>query len=240
VFKVFYDFYAQSARRSERTRQAFVIKFLKSLPAGTKLLDVGAGTQRYKKYASHLNYVSQDFCQYDGKGDGGNQSGEWDTSEINIRSDITQIPVPDGSFDSVICTDVLEHVPDAPAALREICRVVRPGGSILVTVPMQCDSHQTPYFFSGGYSKYFFAEHLAGHTVSIQYEAEYFETIDQKLFLGFVNLTRLAKAKPQYVPALVIYTVLGIPMLLLLRSLPRFAGDLGNNGLLVEVKKASI
>lgn len=36
---------------------------------GKKILDAGAGELRYKKYCKHLNYVSQDFCEYDGKGD---------------------------------------------------------------------------------------------------------------------------------------------------------------------------
>ncbi len=46
-----------------------------------------------------------------------------------------QLPYPDGSFDLVTCQTVLIHVADVPAVLREMCRVVRPGGTVLVAEP---------------------------------------------------------------------------------------------------------
>ena len=45
-------------------------KTLSQIPAGSRILDAGAGELKYKKFCAHLNYVSQDFGQYDGKGDG--------------------------------------------------------------------------------------------------------------------------------------------------------------------------
>jgi 2-polyprenyl-3-methyl-5-hydroxy-6-metoxy-1,4-benzoquinol methylase len=62
-------------------------------------------------------------------------------------SDIVNIPVPESSFDAVIGTDVLEHVPVANSAINEIRHIVRNNGKILITVPIQCDAHQTNYFF---------------------------------------------------------------------------------------------
>lgn len=46
-----------------------------------------------------------------------------------------RLPFADGSFDRVLCTEVLEHVPDDGAAIREIVRVLRPGGTAAVSVP---------------------------------------------------------------------------------------------------------
>lgn len=64
----------------------------------------GAGGLQYKKYCTHLEYVSQDFGQYDGKGNSiGLQTPEWDNTKLDIVSDITNIPVSDASFDGVIC-----------------------------------------------------------------------------------------------------------------------------------------
>ncbi len=51
------------------------------------------------------------------------------------RIDITDIPFPDAYFDLVVGNHVLEHVPDEAAALREIARVVRPGGHALLQTP---------------------------------------------------------------------------------------------------------
>src|SRR5690606_29615886 len=54
-----------------------------------------------------------------------------------IRADATALPLADGSLDLVAALDVLEHIPDDGAAAREITRVLRPGGHLVVTVP--CD-----------------------------------------------------------------------------------------------------
>jgi len=59
-----------------KIRDQWIKKALARLPVGTRLLDAGAGTQRYRSFCSHLHYVSQDFCEYNGKGDGlGMQTG---------------------------------------------------------------------------------------------------------------------------------------------------------------------
>jgi SAM-dependent methyltransferase len=57
------------------------------------------------------------------------------------------LPYADGSFDTVLCTQVLEHVPDAELAMAEIARVLRPGGHALVTVPFLYPTHEAPYDF---------------------------------------------------------------------------------------------
>ena len=49
--------------------------------------------------------------------------------------DICALPFPDDSFDLVLATDVIEHVDDDARALREVLRVLRPGGKALITVP---------------------------------------------------------------------------------------------------------
>lgn len=52
-----------------------------------------------------------------------------------VRGDLTALPAPDGSVDRVIAAEVLEHIPDDGAAMREIARVLAPGGRAAVTVP---------------------------------------------------------------------------------------------------------
>ena len=52
-----------------------------------------------------------------------------------VTADATRLPFPDGSFDGIIVAEMLEHIPNDTAALKEIARVLRPGGTVAVTVP---------------------------------------------------------------------------------------------------------
>jgi SAM-dependent methyltransferase len=52
-----------------------------------------------------------------------------------VRADLLSLPFPDGAFDVVMASEVLEHIPADELAMAEIARVVRPGGRVAVTVP---------------------------------------------------------------------------------------------------------
>jgi SAM-dependent methyltransferase len=54
----------------------------------------------------------------------------------STKLDVTRIEFPDAEFDLVICNHVLEHVPDDGLAMREICRVLKPGGRAILQVPI--------------------------------------------------------------------------------------------------------
>lgn len=69
------------------------------------------------------------------------------------REDVTALRLPGATFDGVISLDVLEHVPDYPAALREFARVLRPGGVLALTVPFHhalADSRRIAWFDDAG------------------------------------------------------------------------------------------
>lgn len=147
---------------NELTRNIWLENTLRGIPAGESILDAGAGWLRNKPLCQHLSYTSQDLCEYDGEGDGrALQHDGWDTSKIDIVANITAIPVPDGQFDNVLCSEVLEHVPDPVSALRELVRVTRLGGRIVLTAPFMMPSHQTPYYFTSGLSRYWYEQHLS-------------------------------------------------------------------------------
>jgi ubiquinone/menaquinone biosynthesis C-methylase UbiE len=54
---------------------------------------------------------------------------------IVVEGDVEHLPFPDGSFGSVLCTEVIEHIPDPAQALEEYRRVLRPGGVLIGSVP---------------------------------------------------------------------------------------------------------
>jgi SAM-dependent methyltransferase len=60
--------------------------------------------------------------------------------------DIQRMPFPDGSYDFLLCNHVLEHVEDDRAAMRELARILRPGGVAVLTVPGDFRRHETLRF----------------------------------------------------------------------------------------------
>ncbi|HEY2771883.1 MAG TPA: class I SAM-dependent methyltransferase [Solirubrobacteraceae bacterium] len=60
-----------------------------------------------------------------------------------LQLDITRLALPDGAFDAVICSHVLEHVEDDAAAIGELYRVVAPGGWAIVMVPLDLSLNRT-------------------------------------------------------------------------------------------------
>ena len=65
------------------TREAWLENTLKKIPPGKRILDAGAGELQYKKFCAHLDYVSQDFGQYDGGGDhSGFQMGKLGSNSV--------------------------------------------------------------------------------------------------------------------------------------------------------------
>jgi SAM-dependent methyltransferase len=62
----------------------------------------------------------------------------------DVHGTIDAIPVDDASFDAALCLQVLEHVPDPAAAIRELRRVVRPGGRVLLTTHGVYPFHPNP------------------------------------------------------------------------------------------------
>lgn len=108
-----------------------------------RLLDIGCGTKPYRSLFDVDAYWGIEI---------------WKANTPLPRScdaiyDGSRLPFRGASFDHVLLTEVLEHVFEPHFLLKEIQRVLRPGGLLLITVPFVWDEHEQPYDF-GRYSSF--------------------------------------------------------------------------------------
>ena len=112
------------------------------LKAGQEVLDVACGTGIVARNAARIvgpeNVIGLDL----------NEAMLTVAGRVNPdidwrRGNVAALPFPDSSFDTVLCQMALMFFPDRPAALREMARVTRPGGSVGVLVPSSLDAQTT-------------------------------------------------------------------------------------------------
>lgn len=140
---------------STLSRTAFAIRCLVDVQLGTiwdflaprlaalrgNILDVGCGEMPYRTFLpKELAYTGIDIPQATAFSMRG--------SEDVIAFDGVSIPFPDASFDNVLCTEVLEHAARPEALLSEILRVLKPGGTLIATVPFAARVHYAPHDFN--------------------------------------------------------------------------------------------
>jgi SAM-dependent methyltransferase len=101
------------------------------------LLDLGAGMVPF--YGIYCDQISASTCI------------DWANSlhsnpHLDLVADLNQIfPLPDNTYDTILCSDVLEHIADPFAFMRETARVLQPGGDLLLMVPFFYWLHETPH-----------------------------------------------------------------------------------------------
>ena len=98
------------------------------------LLDVGCGERPFEAYRT------QKITQWTGVDVPGN-------AKADIHAFAHDIPVASGTFKTILCTEVLEHVPNPKAVVDELFRVLAPGGHLILTVPQYWPLHEEPYDF---------------------------------------------------------------------------------------------
>ena len=180
------NYFHEIINLNESCRNEWIKKTLTALPSGLKILDAGAGQLRNKPLCQHLEYISQDVCQYEGQGDSqGLHTGVWDTSAVDLVCDIVDIPEVDGSYDVILCSEVFEHLNDPLKALDEFNRLLKRGGKLILTAPFASFVHFAPYHYATGFSKYWYEHHLPLRSfdiVELTSNGDWFTYVRQEMF----------------------------------------------------------
>lgn len=124
---------------------------------GSTVVDVGSGEQPFRQFLLDLglHYIGHDFGKYVPSGASmGLQNNAWNYGTVDIEGDILDLPQLNADF--ILCTEVLEHVPDPVASLRAMVNALAPGGVLIITVPFLSLMHQAPYWYSSGLSPFWF------------------------------------------------------------------------------------
>lgn len=123
------------------SRRRFAIQMIESkLPKGSKILDVGCGTGHLAAELARRGYDTWGTDLSAGMIDYARTNYNRDRYQVG---DIEEIPFPDNTFDGIVCLGVVEYLASDGAALKEMHRVLRPGGYAVITTP----SSVCPFFY---------------------------------------------------------------------------------------------
>jgi SAM-dependent methyltransferase len=154
-----------------------VTEFAAALPASALMLDAGAGEGSYRKWFERHRYVGVDL----GIGD-----AAWNYSGLDAIADLHALPFGAGTFDAVLNVVTLEHVREPACVLRELRRVLKPSGRLLLIVPHEWEEHQQPhdYYRYTRYGLEYLLRSAGFENVLIQPVGGYFRLLSRRLLNG--------------------------------------------------------
>lgn len=104
-----------------------------------RLMDFGCGLKPYRELFKVDEYIGVDY----------RAEGEtYEQGKVDVFYDGKTLPFPDHHFDAIFSSEVFEHIFNLPEILKELHRVLKPGGKILVTCPFAFGEHEVPTDFA--------------------------------------------------------------------------------------------
>lgn len=197
-----------------------------------KLLDVGCGKKPYREIFNVEQYIGVDWA-----------NTPHGLADVDIVTDASKLPFDSELFDTVLCTEVLEHVQNPYETIREIARVLKPGGILILSTPFAFWIHEAPFDFFR-YSVFGLRNILGSNdfvickemtrggilTLLVDISIRYVYTISKKL-LNFLKIPNII-SKP------LLFIFIGLPQHILAAMLffihdrlPRFASLIDNDSL---------
>ncbi len=121
-------------RRLERLfhsrRRAATLKCIARHKRGSAIVDLGCGTGLITGHLQNGLVVGMDISRWNLE-----RAQTHAPGVAAVQGDLERLPFASASFDTVVCTETLEHVPDPHQALREMWRILKPGGRLIGSVP---------------------------------------------------------------------------------------------------------
>ena len=152
-----------------RARARMVFDFLKGVPLDARILDAGAGYGIYSLTLAERGY-KVDVLELEAERVAALNKMKDERPVLGDRitttvGSLTAAPMNDSSYDVIVCSDVIEHIPDDAAAVSEMARMLVPGGLLVLTVPYD-SPHNKKIYRGFGHERPGYTEEAMRHLIA--------------------------------------------------------------------------
>ncbi|MDP2090198.1 MAG: class I SAM-dependent methyltransferase [Candidatus Gracilibacteria bacterium] len=177
-----------------------------------KVLDFGCGEKPYKSILNFDEYVGVDF-----KSSGHDNS----QNEVDFFWDGKILPFENDTFDSIISTEVFEHIFNIDEVLLELNRVLKKGGKIVITIPFVIHEHESPYDYAR-YTHFGLSSLLENHGFSVLKNEQYGSYFDTILQLNIWFLGKITETNNKYI-TLLLRIIFAAPLMIIINLISLFS-----------------